>query len=247
MATFVLVPGFWLGGWAWEGVTRVLRATGHDVYPVTLTGLGDRVHLARPEVDLETHINDVVNVIVYGGLHDVVLVGHSGGGMPVAGAADRVPERIRRVAYVESGPLPDGIAQIDVHPPEARKRIEAQVAEEGDGWRIPVPAWDDPSADPVNLAGLGPAELAAMRERAAPQPVRTATDSQQRSRRVPVPETLVACTFPEEGVRKMLAEKHPMFAGFAGEPRVVALPTGHWPMFSRPEDTALALVEVAAG
>ncbi|MFI5267956.1 MAG: alpha/beta fold hydrolase [Chloroflexota bacterium] len=247
MATFVLVPGFWLGAWAWEGVARSLRAAGHEVHPVTLTGLGDRAHLASRDVDLETHVTDVVNVIVYAGLREVVRVGHSGGGQPIAGAADRIPERIAHAVYLESGPLPDGMAQIDTHPPDARKRVEAQIAEQGDGWRIPVPAWDDPAADPVNLAGLGPAELTAMRARAMPQPARTSTDSLRRSHRVPVPETLVACTFPEDAVRQMLAEKHPMFSGFAGNPRVVALPTGHWPMFSRPDDTARVLAEIAGG
>lgn len=246
MATFVLVPGFWLGAWAWEGVTRLLRGGGHDVHPVTLTGLGDRAHLANPQIDLETHINDVVNVIEYADLHDVVLVGHSGGGLAVAGAADRIPRRIVRAVYVDSGPLPDGMAQIDTNPPAARKRIEEQVATEGEGWRIPVPAWDDPSADPVNLAGLGLTELATMRSRAVPQPLRTATDPLHRSHRDPVPETLVSCTFPEDQVLKMVADRHPMFAGFGDGLRVVRLPTGHWPMFSRPEDTALMLAEVAS-
>ncbi len=181
MATFVLVPGFWLGAWAWTRVTRRLRAAGHDVHPVTLTGLGDRVHLATPETDLETHATDVLNVIEYAGLHDVVLVGHSAGGLPVALAADRAPGRIRRAVYLDSAPLPDGMAQFDVHAPEDRKRIEKQVHDEGEGWRIPVPAFAAVRDDPVNLAGLTADDLALMRARAVPQPFATARRPMRRS------------------------------------------------------------------
>ena len=91
MTNFVLVPGFWLGGWAWDRVTARLRAAGHTVFPVTLTGLGERVHLAGPQIDLDTHITDVINLITYEALHDVVLVGHSYAGMVVTGVADRMP------------------------------------------------------------------------------------------------------------------------------------------------------------
>jgi len=77
MSTFILVPGAWLGAWAWQPVARSLRGAAHEVYPMSLTGLADRVHLAGPEVNLETHIADIVNLIVYEDLRDVVLVGHS--------------------------------------------------------------------------------------------------------------------------------------------------------------------------
>src|SRR3954468_19520904 len=138
MTTFMLVPGFWLGGWAWGRVVEPLRAAGHEVYPVTLTGLADRVHLARPEVDQDTHVTDVVNLIRYEDLRDVVLVGHSGGGLTAYGVADRVPGRLARVVYVDSGPPTDGMSALDLNPPERREAIEKEV---GDGWRIPVPAF----------------------------------------------------------------------------------------------------------
>lgn len=77
MATYVLVGGAWLGGWCWQPVARRLREGGHEAYPVTLTGLGERSHLASPEVDLDTHIADVVNLIEFEDLHEVVLLGHS--------------------------------------------------------------------------------------------------------------------------------------------------------------------------
>ena len=94
LATYVLVPGAWLGGWAWQDVAARLRRKGHDVYPVTLTGLGERVHLARPEVDLETHIADVVNTIKWNDLDDVILAGHSYAGTVITGVADRIPDRL---------------------------------------------------------------------------------------------------------------------------------------------------------
>jgi pimeloyl-ACP methyl ester carboxylesterase len=238
MATFVLVPGFWLGGWAFARVTAALRASGHEVHPVTLTGLGDRAHLASPEVDLETHARDVINTIEYAGLDEVILVGHSGGGLPVSLAADRIPGRLARVVYLESAALPDGMRQFDANPPEARERIEKQIAAEGEGWRIPVPAYD--TADPI-VEGVGEDDLALIRSRGVPQPYLTAMQPLRRTRRGPVPETLFACMFPLDEVRRMLAERHPMFAGFGDDLQVVGLPTGHYPMLSRPAETAAIL------
>jgi len=127
MAAYVLVGGGWLGGWCWQVVTRRLREEGHDAYPVTLTGLGERVHLASPEVDLETHITDVVNLIEFEDLHDVMILGHSYGGLVVTGAADRSPERISQLVYLDTAPLPDGDILLEKFPPEARKRTEEQV------------------------------------------------------------------------------------------------------------------------
>ena len=95
MTTFVLVPGMWLGAWAWRDVTARLRAAGHDVYPLTLTGLADRRHLGGPQVDLDTHTTDITALIEAEELTDVVLAGHSYGGSPVTVAVDRIPDRIR--------------------------------------------------------------------------------------------------------------------------------------------------------
>ena len=102
MTTFVLVPGMWLGGWAWQDVTEELRAAGHRVYPVTLTGLGERVHLGGPQVNLDTQAADVANLLRYEDLHDVVLVGHSFGGTVITAAADQVSERIAHLVYVDT-------------------------------------------------------------------------------------------------------------------------------------------------
>jgi pimeloyl-ACP methyl ester carboxylesterase len=245
MATYVLVPGFWLGGWVWEAVGAGLRAQGHAVHPVTLTGLGDRVHLAGPDVGLETHTLDVVNTLRYAGLTEVILVGHSGGGLPVAQAADRVPERVARVVYLDSVPLPDGMRQFDAHPPEEQEEIAKRVAAEGEGWRLNPPAFADVSEDPADLAGLTARDLALLRERAVPQPFATATDPLARGHGARLPETLISCVFSAEQVEGMLTGGHPMMAGFTGVPQVVPLPTGHYPMLSRPADTVRALASLA--
>lgn len=100
--TYVFVHGAWGGGWDWRGVDSLLTAQGHRVYRVTLTGLGERVHLASPSIGLTTHITDVVNTISWEQLKDVVLVGHSYGGMVITGVADRIPERLRAVIYVDA-------------------------------------------------------------------------------------------------------------------------------------------------
>ncbi|MFO0762614.1 MAG: alpha/beta hydrolase [Byssovorax sp.] len=106
--TFVLVHGAWGGGWDWQSVDRRLRALGHDVRRPTLTGLGERVHLARPEIDLSVHIEDIVNVVRFDDLSDVVLVGHSYGGMVITGVAERLPDRVRRLIYVDAFLPEDG-------------------------------------------------------------------------------------------------------------------------------------------
>jgi pimeloyl-ACP methyl ester carboxylesterase len=220
----------WLGAWVWRPVTSALRAAGHDVYPLTLTGVADRSHLARPDVDLDTHTTDIVRLIEAEDLHDVVLVGHSYGGVPVTAAADRIPERIARVAYVDSGPLPDGTSQFDTVPPEEQERIRAEV---GDGHLVPPPNWD-PADDPVTMAGLDDAALAALRARSTPHPLASATQPLKRTAAgLPVPAALVACIFPLDQVQEMIEQGHPFFAGVAGAD-FVALPTGHWPMFSEP-------------
>jgi pimeloyl-ACP methyl ester carboxylesterase len=163
MTTFVLVPGMWLGGWAWRQVAHPLRASGHNVYPVTLTGLGERVHLGGPHVNLNTHIADVVNLLRYEELHDVVLVGHSYAANVISGVAAQVPERIARLVYVDTWPLPDGVAQIDLNPPEARQAQEQQVG--------------GLAATAAVLGGVGPGQRASWAWRA-----RTAPDARTRRR-----------------------------------------------------------------
>ncbi|MGH9386453.1 MAG: alpha/beta fold hydrolase [Vicinamibacterales bacterium] len=101
-ATYVIVPGMWSGGWDWRTVDSSLTLQGHRVYRITLTGLGERIHLASPNIGLATHIDDVVNTIIWERLSNVILVGHSYGGMVISGVADRIPDRIRRLVYIEA-------------------------------------------------------------------------------------------------------------------------------------------------
>ena len=120
--TFVLTHGAWAGGWEWKQVGDALDGMGHTVYRPTLTGQGERVHLASGDVDLDTHINDVVNLIKFEGLDDVVLMGHSYGGMVVTGVADRIPDRIKTLVYVDAAVPEDGETAFDAFgrpaPPE---------------------------------------------------------------------------------------------------------------------------------
>ena len=106
--TFVVVHGATAGGWEWKNTGKFLTDDGHTVYRVTLTGLGERMHLSSPDIDLQTHINDVVNLILFEDLHDVVLTGHSYGGMVITGVMDRIPERIRHVVFLDAAVPDDG-------------------------------------------------------------------------------------------------------------------------------------------
>jgi pimeloyl-ACP methyl ester carboxylesterase len=250
MSTYVLVAGAWLGGWAWQPVTRRLRERGHDVYPMTLTGLGDRAHLATPETDLDTYLADVVNLVEFEDLHDVVLVGHSYAGHLVTGVADQIPERISVLAYLDAGPSDDGAAFMDLQPPPARELIERLVGQAGEGWRIPLPAWEElEQIMGASLQGLGPNERARMRAHAAAQPVRTWTQplSLKNPAREQLPKLLITCSLPLAQVKEMVAAGHPWFAELAGPQwSFLELPTGHWPMFSVPEPLASLLHDLRA-
>jgi pimeloyl-ACP methyl ester carboxylesterase len=240
MATFVLVPGMWLGGWAWHDVAETLREAGHIVYPATLTGLGERVHLGGPQVNLDTQVADVVNLLRYEELRDVVLVGHSFGGNVITGVADQVPERIARLIYVDTWPLPDGFAQIDLDPPEGRQAKEQQVATQGEGWRLPLPSWEE--LDQGNeLRGLGEAERRLMRERAVDQPFGTITQPVwlKNPAREALPKTAIWCSLTVEEVQGLIAS-YPEVCSELAKPgwQFIELPTGHWPMFSRPRELA---------
>ena len=234
MSTFVLVPGMWIGAWAWREVTAALRAAGHDVFPLTLTGVADRAHLAG--ADLETHVADIVGLIEAEDLRDVVLIGHSYGGLPVTVAAERIPDRLARVVYVDSGPLPAGARQLD--------QLGDQVVPDGDA--VPPRAWD-PAADPQLLAGLDERALGLLRARATPHPLASVRAPLPRTGAgIAVPIALISCAFPVEQVRRMIADGHPWFAELAGA-ELIGGPTGHWPMLSAPAELAAALDGLAQG
>ena len=112
--TFVVVHGATAGGWEWKKTGKFLTDDGHTVYRATLTGLGERMHLNSTDVDLETHINDVVNTILFEDLHEVVLTGHSYGGMVITGVMDRIPERIKHVVFLDAAVPDDGMSLWDL-------------------------------------------------------------------------------------------------------------------------------------
>ena len=134
-ATFLVCHGAWSAGWAWKKMHPLMAARGHRLLTPTYTGLGERAHLANPSIDLEIHIQDVLNVIKYEDLRDIVLVGHSYGGMVATGVADRVRDRISQLIYIDAFVPDDGQSLLDLNEP-ARSHME-ELAKSGDGWRVP--------------------------------------------------------------------------------------------------------------
>jgi pimeloyl-ACP methyl ester carboxylesterase len=176
-----------------------------------------------------------------------VLVGHSYAGLVVTGVADRIPERIFQLVYLDTGPLPDGTALIDTFPPEARQHTERQVEELGDGWRLPMPPWDE-LAQQASLEGLGDDQLRLLRSKAVAQPFGTYTQElrPENPAREELPKLGILCSFSVDQVQEMIAGDNPLTRGFVGPGwRFVNLPTGHWPMFSRPDDLAELLLGLA--
>jgi pimeloyl-ACP methyl ester carboxylesterase len=168
MAIFVIVHGAWSGAHAWRWVRPLLRDAGHEVFTPCLTGLGERTHLATERVDLDTHIGDVLGVLEFEDLQDVTLVGHSYGGLVVTGVADRSPQRMTHVVYLDAEVPRDGESEMDLLAPADRSAYEASARLRGDGWRIPPPLPDPLPAD------LTP-DLRWAMSRMVPQPLRTFT------------------------------------------------------------------------
>ncbi|HEX7945193.1 MAG TPA: alpha/beta fold hydrolase [Phenylobacterium sp.] len=141
MATFVLVTGAWHGSWCWKRVRSALTAQGHAVFTPTLTGLCERSHLLSPDIDLQTHIDDIANLIRWEELTDIVLVGHSYGGCVISGVADRMGERIAALVYLDAFVLESGQSLHDTLPADHRQGQLDAAAAVGDGWRVPpIPA-----------------------------------------------------------------------------------------------------------
>ena len=133
MATFIVVHGAWHGSWCWKRVRKLLQTQGHDVFTPTLTGVAERSHLLSRQVNLETHILDVENLIRWEDLQDVVLCGHSYGGCVIGGVADRMPERIRALVYLDAVVLESG-ENLAQHFPEPRyKQMLEAVQAIGEG------------------------------------------------------------------------------------------------------------------
>src|SRR5215203_6041169 len=247
MANFVLIPGFWLGGWAWKDVTKILREKGHEVFPMTLTGLGEKVHLGTAETNLDTHVADVVNLIKYNELEDVYLAGHSYAGILITQVANEIPEKIAKLIYVDSAPLPDGTAQIDFYSPEQLGKFERSVAENGDGWKLPLPSWADLDDGKI-LRDLTGEHRKLIEKLATPHPFATARQkvSLKNPKRKDLPKLAIWCEDSSADVRELLKQDLPLFSELKdAQFEFVDLPTGHYPMFSRPVELADLLDEAA--
>jgi pimeloyl-ACP methyl ester carboxylesterase len=190
MATFVLVHGGWGGGWEWRAVARLLTAHGHEAFTPTLTGLGERRHLGGPQVDLDTHIEDVVAVIEAEDLHSVTLCGQSYGGMVIGSVADRLAERIAQLVYIDAFVPRDGESTLDLVPPTFAQRIRNLALDEGGGWQVPLPF------DAGDVAEALPGEPGSRyASRLGPQPIGTFAGAARLTGAAdPLPHTYIRCT-----------------------------------------------------
>jgi pimeloyl-ACP methyl ester carboxylesterase len=241
MSSFVLVPGAWMGAWAWKDVAGMLWSQGHEAYALTLTGLADRLHVASPEIDLETHVRDVQNFIGFNELTEVVLVGHSYGGAVVRGVADRMASQIAHVVYVDTVPRANGQAFIDLYRPALADAMRDGVENHGDGWKLPHPTAAT-LGNIANTSGLSEDDLLRFEKLATDQPFATYT---QPLRLTGTSEsfytrTLIRCN---DGpiVGQHTGGDADGSDAFQGDWQVFDLDTGHWPMLSEPKALASLL------
>ncbi|HEX5493517.1 MAG TPA: alpha/beta hydrolase [Mycobacteriales bacterium] len=228
---FVLVPGFWLGGWAWDAVAGELRGAGHDVSAVTLPGLGSGSE-DRSAVHMADHIAAIVDALTAAPT-PAVLALHSGAGMPGYAATDRVPGSVAAVVYVDTGP-----------------GTGAPMWVSFEGADFPLPSWPDLVADGNSINGLDEPTLATFRERAMPQPGNVLREGFELTdpARLAIPSTVLCTSATVAQTRKWVADGEAFVAELAnltGPVDWIDLPTGHWPMWSRPADLAAELVHAA--
>ena len=200
MATFLVAHGAWSAGWAWKKMRPRLRERGHELWTPTYTGVGERVHLASSDVKLDTHIEDVLKVLEFEDLRDVVLIGHSYGGMVATGVADRMPERLSQLVYLDAFVPRHGQSLFDLQVPENRVRMREAAEKTGDAMRIP-PNPMPPDTSPADLAWANPRRV--MQPIATfEQPIRL-TGAVEQLRR-----TYIYCTHPGPGdVFRQFAER----------------------------------------
>ena len=242
MANFVLVHGAWHGAWCWRRVTEALIRAGHRAHAVTLTGLGERAHLLNPAITLETHITDVISAIVAEEMDDVVLAVHSYAGMLGTAVADRWPERLGHLVYVDSVVPQPGESWSSTH---ARSSREARMAA-----AAACPNFSFPPPDPSGF-GLQGEDHAWVARRQTPHPGHTyqATLDFDPRRVAQVPRTFINCVQPPlptiDVIRSRVTD--PVFWDGAWLPgsRLVTLTTGHDPMISVPETLTQLLIESA--
>jgi pimeloyl-ACP methyl ester carboxylesterase len=152
---YILVHGAWHGSWCWKRVRAALQSAGHNVFTPTLTGLGERSHLNSAAVDLSIHIADIVNLIKWEELSDVVLCGHSYAGGVITGVADQIPDRIRALVFLDAFVLENGECFMDIVPSEVAQAVRDQAIATGEGWKMsPIPARMLGVRDPQNVAWI---------------------------------------------------------------------------------------------
>ena len=200
MTTYVLVHGAWHGGWCWIKVARLLTDAANIVYTPTLTGLGERAHLARPEIDLETHIQDVVAVLDTEELRNVVLVGHSYAGMVISGVAARAEKRIARLVYLDAFVPEAGQALLSLLPPERAEGMRKAAQAEGEGWRIPPPS-------PERFGVTSQRDTEWLSRRLVPQPLAAFEQPLAAAAPAKLPKTYIYCSKPAMGAFDPFAER----------------------------------------
>ncbi|ACL61296.1 alpha/beta fold hydrolase [Methylobacterium nodulans] len=234
--TFVLVHGAWHGGWCWRRVADRLAAQGHRVFAPTCTGLGERAHLLSRAITLDTFVQDIAGVIAAEELAEIILVGHSFGGLAVSGVADAMPERIRHLVYLDSLLVEPGRAPFDALPPEVAAARRQAAAETSGGVSLPVPP-------PESFGVIDAADAAWLGRRLTPHPLGTYESPLRLKGPLGngLPRTYVDCTNPSypplDGVKDWVRRQ----PGWDW----AALATGHDAMVSTPDALARLLVELA--
>ncbi|MHA7282015.1 alpha/beta fold hydrolase [Arthrobacter sp. TMS2-4] len=230
--TIILIAGHWLGAWAWDDVLEHLRADHSSAVAMTLPGLdgNDPDRAARTLDDQTAAVLDLFARLGVSEEQPATLVAHSGANAPVSLVLDRHPELVRRVVWVDSGPMATGSA----FAPDLPEDVE----------ELPLPSFDV-LGQQASLEGLTAEVLERFRARAVPEPgpVLRQTVELSNDSRHEVPTTLLCCSIPSAQVLEMARAGHSMFADVANLEHldVVDLPTGHWPMWSRPRDLAWAI------
>jgi pimeloyl-ACP methyl ester carboxylesterase len=227
-APIILVPGFWLGAWAWDDVVPVLRADGHDVTALTLPGL-DSVDADRSAITLSDHVDAICDAVKAAG-NRVALAVHSGAGFSGYAASDHVPEQIAAMVYVDTGP--------------GKGAGDADFAD----VELPMPSREKLAAE-ENLDGLSDEQLETFRRRAVPEPggVLREAHAFTDDRRLDIPSTVICTGFTSEQYKEAAEKGYAFLAGLAELRNVtyVDLPTSHWPMWSRPHELAGVIGYVA--
>ncbi len=233
MATFVLVHGAWHGSWCWKRVRKVLQARGHDVFTPTLTGVAERSHLLTPHVNLDTHIADVVNLIQWEELSDVVLCGHSYGGCVISGVADRVPDRIGALVYLDAFVLEDGQSLYDTLTPSQRNMQLEATRRDGEGWKVPP--------IPAEVFNVNANDLEWVNRQCTMQPLATFQQVIKLSRRVDAVKhaTFILATGFDDSPFPAFYER-----AKAKGWKTLTMACGHDVMLDRPEELTRVLLDV---